>query len=315
LLHDETTPMKRTKIIWFVIIALIIALVGYMAITSKSNNSSSKDGLQIVAAENFWGNIASQIGGDKVHVISVVSDPNADPHEFATSTNTARDFAHAKYVILNGVGYDSWGDALIKAQPENNRTVLKIADAVGKKEGDNPHLWYSPAYVQQAAEHMAADMSKLDPAHASTYKNNLDTFKKTWADYQGQLAAIKKNYAATKIAATEDIFEYTAAAAGFDVISPRSFMQAVAESNDPPTESIAGFQKQLQNKEPALLVYNQQTSTPLTESLKKLATDNDIPVVGITETMPEGAPSFQDWMNTQLTAIQRYISKEDHSNQ
>lgn len=304
--------MKRTQVIWLVVIAALIIAISYMIITSKPSNSSSKDGVQIVAAENFWGDIAAQIGGHNVRVTSIVSDPNADPHEFASNTTTARSFAHAQYVIVNGAGYDSWGDALIKAQPANNRMVLKVADVVGKKDGDNPHFWYNPAFVQQVADRIGSNLSTIDPTHASDYKYNLETFKKAWGNYQNELATVKKFHAGTKIAATEDIFAYTAEAAGFDTITPPSFMRAVAESNDPPTESIAAFQRQLQNKEATVLVYNQQTSTPLTESLKKLASENNIPVVGITETMPSSAKSFQVWMTDQLEAIHNSISKENH---
>jgi len=304
--------MKRKNTFWLLIIAIVIGAVTYMTVTSKSSNGPAKGGVHIVAAENFWGNIAAQIGDGHVQVTNVVSDPNADPHEFASNTNTARDFAHAQYVILNGAGYDSWGDALIKAQPESGRTELKVADLVGKKDGDNPHLWYNPEYVQQAADRIAADLSRIDPAHASIYKYNLETFKKSWNEYRDELATVKKFHGGAKIAATEDIFAYTAQAVGFDVITPPSFMQAVAESNDPPTESIAAFQRQLQNKEASVLVYNQQAATPLTESLKKLATDNNIPVIGITETMPASAKSFQAWMAAQLEAIHNSISKEDH---
>ncbi len=302
--------MKRTKIIWIAIALIVVGVIGVMTVTSKPYNGPAASGkLQIVAAENFWGSIVSQIGGDNVHVTNVVSDPNADPHEYESSTTTARNFAHANYVVLNGAGYDSWGDKLLQAQPAEGRKVLKVADLVGKKDGDNPHFWYNPAFVDQFAARVTADLTELDPAHADSYRQNLTTLNKQLAKIQNVIGSIKLFYTNTKIAATEDIFDYTAVATGLDIISPPAFTQAVAESNDPPTDTIATFQKQLQAHEPAVLIYNKQAATPLTESLKKLASEHNIPVIGITETLQPAQATYQDWMRGQLEALSSALSQ------
>ncbi len=260
--------------------------------------------LQVVAAENFWGSLVSQIGGTHVRVTSIVSDPNADPHEYESSANTARAFAGADYLILNGAGYDSWGDRLLGASPNPKQKVLKVADLLGKKEGDNPHFWYDPAYVNQVTARMAQDLATLDPADAAYYAQQYQALQAALAPYQDRIAAIKAQFGGTKVAATEDLFAYLADAAGLDLISPPAFIQAVAEGNDPPVQSVVTFHNQLTSKEPAVLVYNQQTVMPLTEQMKKLAADEGIPVVGITETIQPPDASFEDWMNAELIALQ-----------
>ena len=127
----------------------------------------SGDMIQVAAAENFWGSIAAQLGGTHVNVISIVTDLNADPHEFETNTADALDFAHANYVILNGAGYDTWGQKLLAANPSNGCKVLYVADLLGKTEGDNPHFWYDPDYVQQVINQITGDYQSLDPADAA----------------------------------------------------------------------------------------------------------------------------------------------------
>jgi zinc/manganese transport system substrate-binding protein len=213
-------------------------------------------------------------------------------------------------VILNGAGYDSWGDKLISGSPNPNRLVLNVADLLGKKEGDNPHFWYNPTYVNEVAEQIEKDMIAQDPVHDADYQKNYEAFEASAADYQNRIASIKQQYAGTKVAATEDIFQYLATASGLDLISPPAFTQAVAEGNDPPADSIVTFQEQLKSGQVKVLVYNQQTVTPLTESMKKLAADEGIPVIGITETIQPPDTTFQVWMNAELINLQNALNAQ-----
>ena len=298
---------NRRRIVLGIAILLIlaVAMVGTSNFNKKITNSGT---IQIVAGENFWGSLVSQLGGSHVHVTDVVSDPNADPHEYSSNTNTARAFASANYVILNGAGYDSWGDKLLSASSNNNRKVLRVADLLGKKEGDNPHFWYSSAYVNQVVSQMEQDLIKIDPADKSYFQQQYVTLQTALTDYQSRIAGIKQRFSGVKVAAIEDIVTYLTDAAGLDLISPPAFIQAVAEGNDPPTNSVVEFQQQLQSGQPKVLVYNEQTITPLTDSIKKLATDQGIPIVGITETIQPPGTTFQGWMNSEVVNLQSALN-------
>ena len=301
-----SSNVRKTVIL---IIGLVIIVGLGLAIRGHGNNPASHK-LQIVAAENFWGSLATQLGGDRVQVTSIVSDPNADPHEYSSNTTTARQFAAARYVILNGAGYDSWSNKLLSAQTSSGRKVLTIASLVGKKEGDNPHFWYSPSYVNQAIVQMDKDLIALDPNGKSYYQNQLKTLQVSLSGYQNRIASIKHQFSGVKVAATEDIFAYLANAAGLDLVSPPAFIQAVAEGNDPPADSVVTFQQQLQSGQVKVLVYNQQTVTPLTDSIKKLAAENNIPIIGITETVQPPDTTFQDWMNAELINLQNALNAQ-----
>ncbi len=301
--------MNKNTWTWILTGVLILG-VGFFAFRhSGSPSTTTPTGVvQIVAGENFWGSLVSQLGGSHVNVISIVSDPNADPHEYESSAGNARAFANANYIILNGAGYDSWGDKLLSASSNPNRKVLRVADLLGKREGDNPHFWYNPAYVNQVISQMESDLIALDPENATYYKQQYQTLQSSLAQYQNRIASIKQQFGGTKVAATEDIFAYLADAAGIALISPPAFTQAVAEGNDPPAQSVVTFQNQLTSGQPKVLVYNQQTVTPLTENVKKLAAQHGIPVIGITETIQPPDVSFQDWMNAELIALQNALN-------
>ncbi|HSX08190.1 MAG TPA: zinc ABC transporter substrate-binding protein [Candidatus Saccharimonadales bacterium] len=300
--------MKRipNNVIKIAPLVIFVALFAWLAVAvSKRPVGTANDRkLQVVAGENFWGSLASQLGGAHVAVRSVVSDPNADPHEYETSNADARAVATANYVILNGAGYDGWGDKLVAANPHAGRKTLNVADLLGKKAGDNPHFWYSPAYVNRAVVQMERDFAALDPADKQYFAQQLVTLQASLAKYQNHITAIKQEFGGTKVAATEDVFDYLADATGLTVISPTAFIQAVAEGNDPPAASVATFQQQLREKQAAVLVYNRQTITPLTTGMQNLAGDESIPTVAVTETIQPPNTPFQDWMDAQLTVLE-----------
>ncbi|MGB7724688.1 MAG: zinc ABC transporter substrate-binding protein [Dehalococcoidales bacterium] len=295
---------------YLIAVFLSLVLIGTTACQPKTDQTGTVSGdmIQVVAAENFWGSIAAQLGGTHVNVISIVTDPNADPHEFETNTADALDFAHANYVILNGAGYDTWGQKLLAANPSNGRKVLDVADLLGKTEGDNPHFWYDPDYVQQVINQITGDYQSLDPADAAYFSTKQTALENALTSYRQLIQSIKQTYGGTQIGGTESIVVYMADALGLDLISPPDFMNAVSEGNDPPTQSVAAFEQQINQKQISVLIYNNQTATAVTTNLKQMATAQGIPVVGISETMEPPDTTFPNWQYAQLTALQKALN-------
>jgi zinc/manganese transport system substrate-binding protein len=265
--------------------------------------------LKVVAGENFWGSIAIQLGGSHVAVTSIVTNPGQDPHEFETSPADARLFATANYVILNGAGYDDWGNRLLAANPTEGRRLFSVATLLGKKAGDNPHFWYNPDWVEQVADRITADYQALDPDNGGDYGQQREAFRQTLKPYHERIARIRANHSGVPVGATESIFVYQAAALGLRLVSPPAFMQATSEATDPPAQSVAQFHDQLTEHQVKLLVYNNQTSSAITDNLKQLATSNHVPVVGVSETIEPNGTRFQDWQLKQLDALEQALSR------
>jgi zinc/manganese transport system substrate-binding protein len=285
------------------LLALVMSACGSAASSSSSGSQPSGRHLNVVAGENFWGSIATQLGGSQVTVKSVVTDPNADPHDYESDTSTARAFATADYVILNGAGYDAWADKLLSGNPNSKRRVFTVADLLGKKDGDNPHFWYSPDYVMKVADRISSDLKSIDSANTDYYTAQRATLTTALGPYSSRIAAIKAKFAGQKVAATETIFEYMATALGLVLVSPPEFMKAVAEGNDPPADSVAAFQQAITTKEATVLVYNVQTSTDVTNTIKQLATQQGIPVIAVSETLQPPDATFQEWQLGQLNTL------------
>lgn len=301
---------KHSPLITPVLILVFLLLIGLGVTHLHSSNPARSTRLQVVAGENFWGSLVSQLGGSKVQVTSIVSDPNADPHEYESNTADARAVANANYVILNGAGYDSWGNKLLSASPNSSRKVLTVATLLGKKEGDNPHFWYNPSYVNRVVAQMERDLISLDPGDKAYFQQQYAALTSSLAGYQQRINSIKHQFGGTKVAATEDIFAYLAQAAGLNLVSPPAFTQAVAEGNDPPASSVVQFQQQLESGQVKVLVYNEQTVTPLTNSIKQLAAQQNIPIVGVTETVQPPDTTFQVWMNAELLNLENALNAQ-----
>jgi zinc/manganese transport system substrate-binding protein len=285
-----------------IVLGAAVAL-SVLAPPSPAAPTAGRAVLNVVAAENFWGSLAGQLGGRQVRVTSIVSDPNADPHEYETNPADARLFASADYVIVNGSGYDTWADKLLSAQPSADRRVLTVSSFLGRPNGSNPHLWYNPTYVFRVIDRITADYESLEPDERSYFAARHAALEVAFDTYRARLLSLTRRFAGTKVASTESIFVYLASYLHLDLVTPPAFMGAVAEGIDPPASSLVTFDQQIDAKDFAVLVYNTQTVTPLTTGLRTSAEARRIPVIGISETMEPPGSTFQHWMATEFNRL------------
>jgi zinc/manganese transport system substrate-binding protein len=271
-------------------------------LTGETTTSSGK--VEVVAAENFWGSIASQIGGDKVHVTSIIDNPDTDPHDYEPTPNDAKLIARAAYVIVNGAGYDPWTPKLAAANPVSGRQMLIIGDLAGVREGGNPHMWYSPEIVARVIERITDDFKKIDSADAGYFDQHSSDFKTTGLkDYHDTIDATRQWYTGTPVGASESIFAYMAPAVGLTLITPPGYLKAISEGTDPSAADKVTVDQQVTQKRVRVFVFNSQNSTPDVASVVKKARAAGIPVVEITETLTPATASFQMWQTNQLKAL------------
>jgi len=276
-----------------------------LAVTTGAAGQEQK--LGVVAAENFYGDVAQQIGGEGVEVASVLSNPNQDPHLFETTPTIVRQIAAARIVVFNGAEYDAWMDKLLNAAPRPERTVLAVAALVNRKAGDNPHVWYDPATMPALARALAAAFGKADPAHAADYAARLASFLASLEPIDSKIAEIRDKYAGVAITATEPVFGYMASALGLKMRNER-FQMAVMNDTEPSARDIAAFEHDLRERKVRVLLYNKQTGTKLTQRMLDIARRSKVPVVGVTETEPIGM-AYQDWILTQLAELQKALAQ------
>ncbi|MBV8661839.1 MAG: zinc ABC transporter substrate-binding protein [Hyphomicrobiales bacterium] len=264
------------------------------------------DPVKVVAAENFYGDIAAQIGGANVAVTSILTNPDQDPHLFEASPDTAKALADAKIVVVNGVDYDPWMEKLLKANSAPGRKEVVVGPLVGRKSGDNPHLWYNPAYVTAAAKAIAADLGAVDPAHRADYDKGEAQFLDSLKPLEAKIAAMRAKYAGQPVTASEPVFGYQAMLLGLKVHNEK-FALAVMNNTEPSASQVAGFENDLKGHKVKAMLYNAQASEPAVQRLVQMAKDNNIPVVGVSETEPANS-TYQQWMIGQLDALDAALS-------
>ena len=261
----------------------------------------------IVAAENFYGDVAQQIGGPDAEVTSILSNPDQDPHLFEASPSVMRGVAAARIVVYNGIDYDPWMEKLLGASRSPHRRAIVVADLAARKAGDNPHVWYDTqtmlAYAAVLTEVLAAD----DPAAAAGFRQRLAQFQASMQPVQAKIAALRDRLAGAPVTATEPIFGYMFDALGM-LSRNRSFQLAVMNSTEPSPSDVAAFEDDLRAHRVKLLVYNGQASGPTAERMQKIAKDAGVPTVGATETEPPGK-TYQAWMAGELDAVDQALPK------
>jgi zinc/manganese transport system substrate-binding protein len=291
-------------------LAALIALLAAGCGGSAGAGSTASGKLNVVAAEDFWGSIAQQLGGREVEVTSVISNPAADPHDYEPTAEDARRFAGAQVSIVNGIGYDEWASRLLAASPETSRIELNVGDVLGLRDGDNPHQWYSPSSVKRAIAAIAAAYKQADPGHAAYFDAQRKRFETVGlARYHELIGRIRSGYGGAPVGASESIFEPLAPALGLRLLTPPGFMDGIAEGAEPTPADKASAERQLAEREIDLWVYNSQNATPDVQRLKESARAAGIPIAAVTETpTPEGA-SFQAWMSRQLEGVLTALSE------
>lgn len=346
----ETGPKKTrsNRVILVAIVAVVLIgsvaagvyLLGNRTSSTSSNSTGVSSGsagevIKVVAAENFWGSLVSQLGGIHVNVTSIVSDPNTDPHQYQSNPADAEAIANAKLVIVNGMDYDTWASLLINASNTPGQTVVNAQKVVGLVPDQmqtingvtsvvNPHLWYSPFYVNDTVHAMYNALVKIDPSDKSYYTSNYASLNYSlYHTYMAQEEQIKAQFGGipygdgtakggTNIAATESIVIFLANATGLNIVSPQGFMRAIAEGDDPSPADIATFQNQLAggNQSVACLVYNIQTLTPVTQQLKAEAAQDEIPITTVSETLQPPNLTFQAWMQGEVAGLQNCLNSQ-----
>ena len=284
-----------------------VLLVGALLAVAALVRPACADPVSVVAAENFYGDVAAQIGGPNVAVTSVLSSPDQDPHLFEASVQTAKALAGAKIVIVNGANYDPWMEKLLAAQKAPGREEIFVAALAHKKPGDNPHLWYDPATIRAVADALVADLATADPTHRADYEKAGAAFVATLGPLDAKIADMRKKYGGQPIIASEPVFGYMADLLGLKVHG-EEFALAVMNNAEPSASDVAAFEDDLRGHKVKVMLYNAQAGEPAVQRLMRIANDEKIPVVGVSETEP-GDTTYQRWMTTQLDALDKALSR------
>ncbi len=317
----------------------VIALAAGLAVTltacgggAAAPAAAPADGGQpvVVTSTDVYGAVARAVGGDLITVTSLIDDPAADPHSYESTPSDAAAMAGAQVVVFNGGGYDAFIPPLIDASGADPAVIdvvelsgLEAAaeaeqpaaaeEEHGHEEGEaerghehgafNEHVWYSLPTVQQVATRLADELGTLDPDDAATYTANAEQFSAQIDELITATDAIAAAHPGARIAVTEPVPGYLLEAAGLTDVTPPAFTEAIEEDADPPAAALAETLALFRPEPVAALVVNAQTTTPSTDQVRAAAQTGGVPVVEVTETLPEGTTDYPSWMRAQIDAL------------
>ncbi|OLT01450.1 hypothetical protein BJF90_32100 [Pseudonocardia sp. CNS-004] len=322
-------PFRRAAVAALAVLTVAGCSSGTSGAESPAAPPAEDTAITVVASTNVYGSIVEAVGGSRVTVDSLIDDPAADPHSYESTPADAAAVAKARLVVVNGGGYDEFLTQLVESSGATP-TVVDVAGISGlvpaeeaehAEEGHaeeehageaghehehgefNEHFWYSLPTMKTLATQLATDLGAADPAGAAEFTANAETFNGRVDELISRAETIGKAQPGARVAVTEPVPGYLVQTAGLTDATPPEFTEAIEEDTDPPAAVLQETLALFSGDPVRALVVNAQTETPSTDQVRNAAQTAGVPVVEMTETLPEGATGYADWMGGQIDAL------------
>ena len=291
------------------LLAIFAGACGSNGAAKQSSSNGSK--IQVVASLDFYGEVAKAVGGNKVSVQSIINNPAVDPHDYAPTTKVGKSVASADLVVASGIGYDGWMDKVVKSA-DKSKNYLRVADdLMNKKEGDNEHIWYDPRTMPKLANTLADKFAKKDPADKATFKANAKKYIASLDDLNTLINKLKSKVNGQLVDVSEPVFGYALDYLGYKV-NDDHFSKSTEDGTDYSAKDIHGIETDIKEKKIAFFVNNIQASSKTVNQLVKLAEQNNVPVLKVTETLPKGK-NYRTWMTSQYQQLEKIQDQATNS--
>ena len=293
-----------------------VALLAIFAVACGSNgaakqSSSNGSKIQVVASLDFYGEVAKAVGGNKVSVQSIINNPAVDPHDYEPTTKVGKSVASADLVVASGIGYDGWMDKVVKSA-DKSKNYLRVADdLMNKREGDNEHIWYDPRTMPKLANTLADKFAKKDPADKATFKANAKKYIASLDNLNTLINKLKSKVNGQLVDVSEPVFGYALDYLGYKV-NDDHFSKSTEDGTDYSAKDIHGIETDIKEKKIAFFVNNIQASSKTVNQLVKLAEQNNVPVLKVTETLPKGK-NYRTWMTSQYQQLEKIQDQATNS--
>ena len=293
--------LKKAFLLFTFLLSIVITLT---ACSTKRESNTKNHKVDIVTSTNIYANIAKNIVGKHGKVQAIITNGDTDPHDFEPTTNSAKEVANANIVIANGLGYDDW---MAKLADSNDIHVTKVGEQLmGLKQGDNPHIWYNLNMPKKYVDYIVKRASQIDPKDAGYFRKNARNYLNKIQNIK-QIAAKIDGVKSKPVYVSEPVFDYALERCHFKIGNP-AFEEAVETETDPSAKVVHTMQQSIKHRKIAFFVNNVQASSSTVNGMVKLANQNQIPVLKVRETMPNGT-SYYEWMKDNYQKLFDIFSK------
>lgn len=290
-------------------VTVALAATALMAAGCGGGSGHHPGEVTVVATTGVWGSVARAVTGTNGSVTSIETDANADPHSFEATPADVAEIADASLVVYNGGGYDHWVDDVLAGDPEVN--AIDAYSLRGTEQRTNEHVFYDVIVTKAVAAEIAKRLAEIDPAHAAEYRSNATEFGRQADEIAAAERAIGKAHPSGSVVATEPVAYYLLRTAGITDRTPQGFANAVEEGDDPSPADVAAMLDLIDSHQVSVLLFNPQTESAATKQIENAARRASLPVVTVTETLPQGA----DYLTWQRDTVNQLAGQFDKAPQ
>jgi zinc/manganese transport system substrate-binding protein len=245
----------------------LFLVLSIYAILSPASLSYGADKLAVMTSFSILGDLVQVVGGERVNITTLVG-PDQDAHVFEPKPKDVKNLLQTKLLVINGLGFEPWTQKLIKSATykgeslvatQGVKSLLMPSEKIGAKPELDPHAWQNPNNVIIYVKNIAATLTKLDPAGASIYKANSETYvselEKLDAWAKVQFEAIPKSK--RKVITSHDAFGYFSSHYQITFLAP----QGISTDTEPSAKQVAKLIRQI-NSEKIKAVFVENMSNP-----------------------------------------------------
>jgi zinc/manganese transport system substrate-binding protein len=293
-------------------LALSTGLIVGISGCGQSDKAASEH-TSVVASTNVWASVASAVAGDHASVKAIISNPADDPHSFEASPADAATIADASLMVYNGGGYDHWVDDVLATHRNVQAVDAYSLLPSSVPQPANEHVFYDLETVKAVANQIADRLSQSDASHANDYKANASKFGQDADTIAAAERAIGASHPGATVVATEPVAHYLLANSGIIDKTPEGFTKAIEGDSDPSPADLAAMLDLIKNRQVSALVYNTQTQTDVTKQLQDAANQASVPIIDVTETLPEGT-DYLTWQRQTVDQLANQLDKAPQAN-
>jgi zinc/manganese transport system substrate-binding protein len=242
---------------------LLAALAAALVATPAAAQDAPSNKIKTVATISIIGDLARNVGGDRVEVTTLVG-PNGDAHVYSPTPGDARELAGAAIVFVNGLGLEGWITRLVTASGTKAPMVVVSKGVTPRRMPDednpgktviDPHAWQSVADAKIYVANIRDGLDAIDPAGRAIYDANAQAYLGKLDEVDGEVRAAIAGIPADrrKIITTHDAFGYFGAAYGMSFIAP----EGLSTDAEPSAKDVAGIIRQIRKQKiPAVFLEN-----------------------------------------------------------
>jgi zinc/manganese transport system substrate-binding protein len=287
--------------------AMVVGLTGSITVTGCGDSSHPR-AATVVASTDVWGSVAGAVAAGHVSVKSIVNGVQADPHTWEVTPVDDAALADAALVVYNGGGYDAWVEKVLAAHPAiDSIDAYSLLHPPGNNGGRpsehaNAHVFYDLDVAKSVAAKIADKLATIDPHNAADYRAHAAKFGRDADAIADSEHAIATAHPRADVIATEPDAYYLLAASGPVNRAPAGFLAATENDSEPSPADMAYVLDLIDNRQVSALLVNPQTDTAATKDVQTAARRAGVPVIMVTETLPNGT-DFLMWQRNTVNSL------------